>query len=75
MFPYPIRLESQELLTGSMHTINFPEEKQVDKNTQLVQEIKTWVDKEYEDGRVTVLTDSELVAKIESVCSERNIIL
>ena len=47
-----------------------PEEHQIDKNSELVKRLKTWVDQEYEDGRVTVLTDEELVAKIDSVCKE-----
>ncbi len=50
-------------------------ERQVDKNSELVRRLKDWVDKEYEDGRVTVLTDEELVAKIDSVCDELHITL
>ena len=50
-------------------------ERQVDKNSELVRRLKDWVDKEYEDGRVTVLTDEELVAKINSVCDELHITL
>ena len=52
-----------------------PEERRVDKSSPLVTKMKEWVDKEYEDGRVTVLTDEELVAKIDSVCKELNITL
>lgn len=52
-----------------------PEERQVDKNSALVHRLKEWVDKEYEDGRVTVLTDEELVEKITSVCEELNVTL
>jgi len=37
----------------------------VDKNTELVAMVKAWVDKEYEEGRVTVLTDEELLGVIE----------
>jgi hypothetical protein len=29
--------------------------------------VKEWVDSEYAGGRVTVMTDNELVAKIEEV--------
>ena len=47
----------------------------MDKNSELVLAIKAWVDKEYEDGRVTVLTDEELVEKIDSVCKTLNITL
>ena len=56
-------------LAGIAHWINtyfhLPEEEQVDKNTELVAMVKAWVDKEYEDGRVTVLTDDELLQVIE----------
>ncbi|HJD41714.1 MAG TPA: 2-isopropylmalate synthase, partial [Candidatus Mediterraneibacter quadrami] len=47
----------------------------VDKNSELVQEMKAWVDSQYEDGRVTVLTDEELVGKIGDVCRELGITL
>ena len=50
-----------------------PPKRQVDKSSVLVQEIKKWVDKEYEDGRITVLTDDELVAKINNVCGNLHI--
>lgn len=52
-----------------------PEERRVDKSSPLVIKVKEWVDKEYEDGRVTVLTDDELVAKIDGVCEELHITL
>lgn len=52
-----------------------PEERRVDKSSPLVVKMKEWVDKEYEDGRVTVLTDEELVDKIDSVCDELHITL
>ena len=52
-----------------------PEERRVDKSSPLVTKMKEWVDKEYEDGRVTVLTDEELIDKIESVCKELYITL
>ena len=51
------------------------EERKVDKNSELVHRLKEWVDKQYEDGRVTVLTDDELIAKIESVCRELHVVL
>lgn len=50
-------------------------DRQVDKNSELVKAVKLWVDKEYEEGRVTVLTDEELVAKIDSICSELHMTL
>ncbi|WP_122642694.1 2-isopropylmalate synthase [Luxibacter massiliensis] len=52
-----------------------PKERQMDKDSELVKEIKAWVDHEYEGGRVTVLTDEELVAKIDIICQDRHITL
>ena len=46
---------------------------QVTKDSILVTELKKWVDKEYDEGRVTVLTDEELISKIDEVCKKYNI--
>jgi hypothetical protein len=66
-------------LAGIAHWINnyfrLPQEKQIDKNSQLVAMVKAWVDKEYEDGRVTVLTDEELLSVIEESCDRLGISL
>lgn len=35
------------------------------KQDPIVQKIKEWVDKEYEDGRVTVIADSEIIELLE----------
>ena len=40
-----------------------------------MQEIKKWVDTEYADGRVTVMTDDEIIAKINEVCLKNKISL
>ena len=61
-------------LAGIAHWINsyyhLPKEKWIDKNSALVKEIKDWVDEQYEEGRVTVLTDTELVAQIDQCCQK-----
>lgn len=61
-------------LAGIAHWINtyfrLSEEKKVDKNAALVREVKKWVDEEYESGRVTVLTDAELIKVIDDVCTK-----
>lgn len=66
-------------LAGIAHWINtyygLKDEKQLGKNHELVKTLKEWVDKEYADGRVTVLTDEELVSQIEKVCKKLNITL
>lgn len=64
-------------LAGIAHWINcyfqLKGDKQVDKNSLLVEEVKKWVDSEYESGRVTVLTDEELITVINQVCEENGI--
>ena len=55
-------------LAGIAHWINtyfhLPQEKLLDKNSELVHMVKAWVDKEYEDGRLTILSNQELEEKI-----------
>ena len=66
-------------LAGIAHWINtyfrLPEERQVDKNSELVSMVKVWVDQEYEDGRVTVLTDEEILAVIGDACTKLGVSL
>lgn len=66
-------------LAGIAHWINtyyrLTGERAVDKNSELVVKVKEWVDAEYESGRVTVLTDDELVRVITDVCHELQMIL
>ena len=65
-------------LAGIAHWINnyyhLPDDRKVDKNSELVHRIKDWVDTQYDDGRVTVMTDQELVVEITSVCKELGIV-
>ena len=42
----------------------------MDKSSELVAMVKSWVDEEYESGRVTVLTDEELLGVIEGACKK-----
>ncbi len=46
---------------------------QLDKASELVREVKEWVDGEYAQGRVTVMTDEEIVACVGRVCEEKGI--
>ena len=50
-------------------------DEKVDKNSELVKMIKAWVDKEYEDGRVTVLCDDELENVVAEACTRLGITL
>ena len=56
-------------LAGIAHWINtyykLPIEKHFDKNSDLIKNVKIWVDEEYAAGRVTVLTDDELIKIIK----------
>lgn len=59
-------------LAGIAHWINtyfkLRDDKKISKSSELVAYVKTWVDAEYESGRVTVLTDDELLAVIDEGC-------
>ena len=58
-------------LAGIAHWINtyfrLKGDQALEKTSPLVIEIKEWVDQEYADGRVTVMTDEELLKEITSV--------
>ena len=66
-------------LAGIAHWINtyfkLKDDKKVDKNSELVAMIKAWVDNEYEGGRVTVLTDEELLKVIDDACKKLGVSL
>lgn len=62
-------------LAGVAYWINenysLPVSEQVDKHDELVIKLKEWIDGEYEDGRQTMLTTSELEEKIEELSGGR----
>ena len=66
-------------LAGIAHWINtyykLPKNKRVTKTSKLVQAIKEIVDAEYDEGRVTVMTNGELDEMIKTVCQELSITL
>ena len=47
----------------------------MDKNSELVKCVKLWVDEQYDNGRVTVITDNELVVVITDLCRRLEIVL
>ena len=77
--PALVSVSNTSGVAGIAYWINayykLPKERQVDKTSTLVTTLKLWVDKQYEEGRVTVLTDEELVDKIDSICEELHITL
>ena len=68
--PVLVAVSNTSGLAGIAHWMNtyfkLKGEKQIDKNSLVVAKVKDWVDKEYEEGRVTVLTDEELLGVIEA---------
>jgi len=62
-------------LAGIAYWINqhyrLPEDQKVGKADELVVALKQWIDDEYEDGRQTTLTTSELEEKIEELSGGR----
>ena len=77
--PVLVAVSNTSGLAGIAHWINtyyrLPEEKRLSKDAPLVEMVKNWVDKEYEDGRVTVITDNELIKVIDDCCKKLNYVL
>jgi len=72
--PVMVAVSNSSGLAGVAHWINayfqLKEERRVDKNCELVIEVKKWVDEEYETGRVTTITDAELIQCIDGICKK-----
>ncbi|MDO5291668.1 MAG: 2-isopropylmalate synthase [bacterium] len=77
--PVLVAVSNTSGLAGIAHWINtyfkLREDKKVSKADPLVSKVKVWVDEQYEDGRVTVITDDELLKVIDSTCEELGITL
>ena len=75
--PPLVAISNTSGLAGIAHWINtyfkLPDDKKVDKNSELVNAVKDWVDEQYEEGRVTVLTDDELITVIDQNCKRLGI--
>ncbi len=75
--PVLVAVSNTSGLAGIAHWMNtyfkMKGEKQIDKNSAVVAKVKEWVDEEYESGRVTVLTDEELLKVIDKSCEELGI--
>ncbi len=75
--PVLVAVSNTSGLAGIAHWMNtyfkLKGEKQIDKNSAVVAKVKEWVDEEYESGRVTVLTDEELLKVIDKSCEELGI--
>ena len=69
--PALVAVSNTSGLAGIAHWMNayykLSGERAVDKSSPVVTKVKEWVDAEYEAGRVTVITDEELVRVITDV--------
>ncbi len=72
--PVLVSVSNTSGLAGIAHWINtyfkLKGNAMVDKSNSVVIKVKEWVDKEYESGRVTVITDDELIKVIEGINRE-----
>ena len=77
--PAMVAVSNTSGLAGIAHWINsyyrLPDEKKLTKDMPLVSMVKEWVDKQYEEGRVTVITYNELVKVIDESCKKLSIAL
>jgi isopropylmalate/homocitrate/citramalate synthase len=69
--PATVLLGKASGLAGIAYWINenyrLAESEKVDKRDPLVVSLKEWIDKEYEDGRVSSMSDIELETKLEEL--------
>ena len=77
--PVLVAVSNTSGLAGIAHWINtyfkLKDDKKGDKQSELVREVKSWVDSEYESGRVTVITDEELLRVINETCQKLGVTL
>ena len=73
--PASVSISKTSGLAGIAYWINtnyrLKGDKAIDKKDPLVLSLKEWVDKEYEDGRQTALSNSEIEGKIEELSCNR----
>ena len=74
--PVMVAVSNTSGLAGIAHWMNtyfrLKGDKCVTKSDPLIRYVKEWVDKEYESGRVTSLTDEELLKVIDEGCKACN---
>lgn len=74
--PVMVAVSNTSGLAGIAHWINtyfrLKDDKCVTKSDPIIGYVKEWVDKEYESGRVTALTDEELLKVIDEACKVCN---
>ena len=72
--PVQVAISNTSGLAGIAHWMNshyqLKKPETVDKKSPVVAMVKKWVDEEYEGGRVTAITDEEMVRAINEACDQ-----
>ena len=75
--PVKCAISNTSGLAGIAHWMNttyhLSNDSQVDKHDEIVIRVKEWVDEQYVQGRVTVMTDNEMHEVIRKLCKELDI--
>ena len=71
--PASVQIGKTSGLAGIAYWIdqNYDLKEKIDKHDPLVLAMKQWIDKEYEDGRQTSLTNRELESKVQELSGGR----
>jgi isopropylmalate/homocitrate/citramalate synthase len=73
--PASVQISKTSGLAGIAYWINqtyeLPEDQKLDKRDPLVVQLKEWIDREYEGGRQTVMTDKEMDEKLQELAPGR----
>ncbi|NDL67118.1 2-isopropylmalate synthase [Anaerotalea alkaliphila] len=77
--PVVVAVSDTSGVSGVAHWINAyfkrKDDRAVDKNHPVVQEVKAWVDREYAEGRVTFITDEEMLEAIDKAVEATGVAL
>ena len=77
--PVEVAVSNTSGAAGIAHWLNrhyhLEEDRQIEKNSELVKMMKAWVDQQYDEGRVTVLSARELEQLVDECCSRLGISL
>lgn len=77
--PAVVAVSNTSGLAGIAHWINthfkLDKDKAVDKKNPVVKAVKEWVDRQYDTGRVTVITDEELLQAIDEACKKCGVVI
>lgn len=75
--PVQVAVSNTSGLAGIAHWINthygLKGDKAIEKSNPVVTNVKEWVDEEYAGGRITVITDDELIERVRIACEETGI--